>query len=135
MGEEADQIVRVPRAMLVRIVRSRMEETFEQVRASLESAGVTPEMGRRVVLCGGASQLVGVRELAAQVLDRQVRLARPHQVRGLPEIASGPGFAVACGMLSWANGEGRPLFTLDVGAERLPGRFRRVVQWFRDRVA
>jgi cell division protein FtsA len=121
--------------MVVRIVRPRLEEIFEEVRAKLEAAGVTQEMGRRVVLCGGASQLVGVRELAAQVLDRQVRLARPHQVRGLPEIASGPAFAVTCGLLAWANGEGRPLFNLDPGGERPPGMFRRLVHWFRERVS
>ncbi len=135
MGEDADQIVRVPRAMVVRIIRPRLEETFELVRARLEAAGVTADMGRRVVLCGGASQLVGVRELAAQVLDRQVRLARPHQVRGLPEIASGPAFATACGMLAWANGEGRPLFDLAPGADRAPGFYHRLIHWLRDRVA
>jgi cell division protein FtsA len=135
MGEEADQIARVPRAMVVRIIRPRLEETFELVRNRLEAAGVTQEMGRRVVLCGGASQLVGVRELAAQVLDRQVRLARPHQVRGLPEIASGPAFAVAAGMLAWANGEGRPLFDLDPGSVSTPGLFHRLVHWFRERVS
>lgn len=135
MGEEADQIARIPRAMVVRIIRPRVEEIFELVRNRLEAAGVTHEMGRRVVLCGGASQLVGARELAAQVLDRQVRVARPHQVRGLPEIASGPGFATACGLLAWANGEGRPLFEVASGAERPPGGFRRLVNWLRDRVS
>ena len=134
MGEEADQIARVPRAMVVRIIRPRLEETFELVRARLEAAGVTHEMGRRVVLCGGASQLVGVRELAAQVLDRQVRLARPHQVRGLPEIASGPAFATACGLLAWANGEGKPLFDPGAGQDRTPGMLSRAVHWFRERM-
>jgi cell division protein FtsA len=135
MGEGGDHIARFPRAMVVRIIRPRLEETFELVRNRLEAAGVTQEMGRRVVLCGGASQLVGVRELAAQVLDRQVRLARPHQVRGLPEVASGPAFATACGLLAWANGEGRPLFDLAPGAERPAGGFRKLVNWLRERVA
>ena len=120
--------------MVVRIIRPRLEETFELVRARLEAAGVTHEMGRRVVLCGGASQLVGVRELAAQVLDRQVRLARPHQVRGLPEIASGPAFATACGLLAWANGEGKPLFDPGAGQDRTPGMLSRAVHWFRERM-
>ena len=50
-----------------------------------------------MVLTGGASQLVGVRELAGRVLERQVRLGRPHPVRGLPETASGPAFAAPLG--------------------------------------
>jgi cell division protein FtsA len=133
MGEDAAQIAKVPRAMVVRIIRPRLEETFELVRGRLEAAGVTAEMGRRVVLCGGASQLVGVRDLAAQMLDRQVRLARPHQVRGLPEIASGPAFATACGLLAWGAGEGRPLF--EASAERPARGLRRLVGWLRERVA
>ena len=52
-----------------------------------------------MVLTGGASQLVGVRELAAPVFDRQVRLGRPLRVRGLPEAATGPAFATAAGLL------------------------------------
>ena len=77
---------------------------------------VGQEIGRRVVLTGGGSQLVGARELAARVLDRQVRLGRPHAVRGLPETASGPAFAATLGLLAWGAGEGRPLLDL------LPGR-------------
>ncbi|MFC7544104.1 cell division FtsA domain-containing protein [Siccirubricoccus deserti] len=105
VGEAEDQIARVPRAMVVGIIRPRLEETFELIKDRLEAAGLSQEMGRRVVLTGGASQLVGVRELAARVLDRQVRLGRPHPVRGLPETASGPAFASPLGLLAWAAGK------------------------------
>jgi len=133
VGEEEDQSARVPRAMVVGIIRPRLEETFEMVRDRLESAGLEQEMGRRVVLTGGASQLVGVRELAARVLERQVRLGRPHLVRGLPETASGAGFAAPLGLLAWGAGEGRPLLDIAPGVERPGGLFRRFVNWLRDR--
>jgi cell division protein FtsA len=133
VGEDEDQIARVPRAMVVGIIRPRLEETFELIKDRLEAAGLSQEMGRRVVLTGGASQLVGVRELAARVLDRQVRLGRPHPVRGLPETASGPAFASPLGLLAWAAGEGRPLLDLVPGPDRAPGAFRRFVNWLRDR--
>jgi cell division protein FtsA len=133
VGEDDDHIARVPRAMVVGIIQPRLEETFELVKDRLEAAGLSQEMGRRVVLTGGASQLVGVRELAARVLDRQVRLGRPHMVRGLPETASGPAFAAPLGLLAWAAGEGRPLLDLVPGLERAPSRFRRIVNWLRDR--
>ena len=133
VGEDEDHIARIPRAMVVNIIQPRMEETFELVRDRLASAGLTQEMGRRVVLTGGGSQLVGVRELAARVLDRQVRLGRPHAVRGLPETATGPAFAATLGLLAWGAGEGRPLFDLLPGGNRPPGMFRRLVDWLRDR--
>lgn len=133
VGEDDDHIARVPRAMVVGIIQPRLEETFELVKDRLDAAGLDRDIGRRVVLTGGGSQLVGVRELAARVLDRQVRLGRPHMVRGLPETASGPAFAAPLGLLAWAAGEGRPLLDLQPGADQPPGRFRRFVNWLRDR--
>ncbi|RYJ04319.1 MAG: cell division protein FtsA [Acetobacteraceae bacterium] len=133
VGEEEDQIARVPRAMVIGIIRPRLEETFELVKDRLESAGLSSEIGRRVVLTGGASQLVGVRELAGRVLERQVRLGRPHPVRGMPETASGPAFAAPLGLLAWGAGEGRPLLDLLPGLDRPSGRFRRFVNWLRDK--
>jgi cell division protein FtsA len=133
VGEEEDHIARVPRAMVVGIIRPRLEETFELLRDRLDAAGLGEETGRRVVLTGGASQMMGVREMAARVLDRQVRIGRPHPVRGLPETASGPAFAAPIGLLAWAAGEGRPLLALVPGLARPPGVFRRLVHWLRDR--
>lgn len=134
VGEEEDHIARIPRAMVIGIIRPRLEETFELVRDRLEGAGLGDDAGRRVVLTGGASQLVGARELAARILDRQVRLGRPHPVRGLPETASGPAFAAPIGLLAWAAGEGRPLLDITPSLDRPPGLFRRLVEWLRDRV-
>jgi cell division protein FtsA len=133
VGEEEDHIARIPRAMVINIIRPRLEETFELLRDRLEGAGIGDAAGRRVVLTGGASQLVGVRELAARILDRQVRLGRPHPVRGLPETASGPAFAGPVGLLAWCAGEGRPLLDIQPGLDRPRGVFRRLVEWLRDR--
>jgi cell division protein FtsA len=72
IGEEADGHVRnIPRSLLVGIIQPRLEETFELVRARLETSGFDKIAGRRVVLTGGAAQLPGTRELAALVLDKQ----------------------------------------------------------------
>jgi cell division protein FtsA len=132
VGEEDDhQLARVPRSMVVNIIRPRIEETFEYVKDRLDSAG----MGRtRVVLTGGACQLPGLREMAAHALGRQVRLGRPASIRGLPELASGPAFAVAAGLLSWAGGEGRTFHDVDLEPPEQAGWFRRVVNFLKDRV-
>ncbi len=103
----------VPRAELVRIIRPRIEELFEHVRDRLRSSGCDEIAGKRVVLTGGASQLDGVMEVAARVLDRQVRPGRPLGVDGLAESASGPAFATCAGMLRYAAGG---FADVDVGA-------------------
>jgi cell division protein FtsA len=89
----------VSRASLARIIKPRIEEILEMVRDRLAASPFAAEPRGRVVLTGGASQLTGVAELAAQVLRRPVRLGRPLGIAGLPEEAKGPAFTVATGLL------------------------------------
>jgi cell division protein FtsA len=87
-----------------------------------------------VVLTGGACQLPGLREMAARILGRQVRLGRPVALRGLPELASGPAFATAAGLLSWAGGKGRTFQDVDLEDDQPTGLLRRLVNFLKDRV-
>jgi cell division ATPase FtsA len=66
VGEEEHQIAKVPRSMVVNIIRPRLEETFEMVKERLDGSGLTRAAGTRVVLTGGACQLGGARELAGR---------------------------------------------------------------------
>lgn len=135
VGEDDHAIAKVPRSMLVGIIRPRLEETFEMVRARLEDAGLGRLAGRRVVLTGGASQLIGVRELAAQMLDKQVRLGRPPPLRGLPDSAAGPAFATAIGLMIWAASEGQIARDLaPAGLAGPPGALKRLFTWLRERL-
>ena len=92
----------VPKSILVGIIQPRLEETFELVRGRLEASGLERTAGRRIVLTGGASQLQGARELAALMLDKQVRMGRPLRVGGLADATAGPAFATAAGLLHYA---------------------------------
>ena len=134
VGEDEHQIAKVPRSMVVNIIRPRLEETFELVKDRLDRSGLNRAAGNRVVLTGGACQLAGLREMAGQMLGRQVRLGRPHTVRGLPNSASGPAFATATGLLHWASGEGRTMHDVDLEEERPAGLLRRLVNFLKERV-
>jgi cell division protein FtsA len=103
LGERGvDTVQKVPKSMLTGIIRPRLEEIFELVRDKIEASGAAHLAGRRVVLTGGGSQLNGAREVAAQWLDRQVRLGIPAAIPGMPEAAHTPGFAVCAGLLNYA---------------------------------
>lgn len=123
----------IPRSMLVSIVRPRMEEIFEMVRSRLDAGGVDKAAGRRVVLTGGASQLLGVRELAGQMLGKQVRIGRPHEVAGLAEAVSGTAFSTAIGMLQFVDRKVTESDVLEHDAPVIGGsRFQRILAWFRE---
>jgi cell division protein FtsA len=134
VGEEDHQLAKVPRSMVVNIIRPRIEETFEYIKDRLDSSGMGRAAGNRVVLTGGACQLPGVREMAARMLSRQVRLGRPAALRGLPELASGPAFSTAAGLLSWAAGDGRAFQDINLDGEPTVGLFRRLVNFLKERV-
>lgn len=132
IGEEpSNNPNHVPRSLLNGIIRPRMEETFELVRSRLELACMDRFAGRRLVLTGGASQLQGIRELAALVLEKQVRMGRPMRISGLPEATSGPAFSTGTGLLRYAIEK-----HLDARdhAESMPpgGPFNRIGQWLRE---
>jgi len=103
LGEpELHSARQIPRSLLTGIVRPRLEETFELVRDFLDSSGTAGASARRIVLTGGASQLQGVGELASEILEKQVRLARPLPIQGLAEAVAGPNCATCAGLLIYA---------------------------------
>lgn len=100
MGEEGEENAqRVPRSMLTRIIQARLEEIFSVLHGRLREAGFDVAAGRRAVLTGGAAQMAGVRELASQVLNKQVRIGKPQSYIGLPINAAGPEYACAAGLI------------------------------------
>ena len=135
IGDEGEETLSAAttKARLNGIVRARIEETLELVKARLETSGMEPLGGNRLVLTGGASQLQGVRELAAEILQKQVRVGRPLRLRGLAEAVSGPAFAACAGMISFSldNPAALPAMTQAFWREE-PGRIHgRLGQWIR----
>src|SRR5262249_56225871 len=91
MGEDGEEAaMRVPRSMLSRIIQARLEETLGEVQSRLRASGFDVAAGRRAVLTGGACQLAGTRELAARILNKQVRIGRPPTFHGLAAASAGP---------------------------------------------
>lgn len=130
IGEEHRPGGGLPKSMLVRIIRPRMEEIFEMVRAHLTQSGHARLAGRRVVLTGGASQLPGAAELARKMLDKQVRVGRPTRVSGLADAHGGPSYAAIAGLLHHAMHS--PAELPVVVPENNGGLLSRVGVWLRE---
>ena len=123
----------VPRSQLNRIIRPRIEEIFELVRARVAASGVAGAAGRRMVITGGASQLHGLRELAAQVFGSSVRLGRPREIQGLAEATGGPAFSTCAGLLHYAAQRRLDLPERPAGVyDGTGGRIGRIGHWFRE---
>ncbi len=123
----------VSRAEVIGIMRPRVEEIFEEVKTRLDSAGFNRLPSQQIVLTGGASQIPGLDGLASRILGQQVRLGRPLRVHGLPQAATGPGFASAVGMCLFAANPQDEWWDFEIPVDRYPARsLRRAVKWFKD---
>jgi cell division protein FtsA len=123
----------ISRAELIGVIRPRVEEILEEVRARLDAAGFDHLPSQRIVLTGGASQLPGLDGLASRILGNQVRLGRPLRVQGLPQSACGPSFAACVGLALFAAYPQDEWWDFEVPADRYPARsVKRAVKWFRD---
>jgi cell division protein FtsA len=129
--EAEDEPTTMPRSMLIGVVRPRMEEIFELIRDRLEIAGMDKIAGRRCVLTGGASQMLGVADLAGRMLAKQVRKGKPMPVPGLADATSGPAFSTVVGMLEYATKRPWEEEILLREPMRL-GWLTRLKQWFRE---
>ncbi len=123
----------VSRTELIGIIRPRVEEILEEVRAMLDAAGFDHLPSQQIVLTGGASQLPGLDGLAAKILGPNVRLGRPLRVQGLPQAATGAAFASTVGLSLFAAHPQDEWWDFEIPAERYPARsLRRAVKWFKD---
>jgi len=123
----------VSRAELIGIMRPRVEEILEEVRLRLDAAGFDHLPSQQIVLTGGGSQIVGLDGLASRILGQRVRLGRPLRVHGLPQSATGPGFASAVGLSLFAAHPQDEWWDFEIPNDRYPAKsFKRAVKWFRD---
>jgi cell division protein FtsA len=136
IGDDHGAPMQIPRSVMTRIIRARVEETLEMLRDRISKSGYGSAIGKRIVLTGGASQLAGLPEAARRILGRNVRAGRPRGVAGLPEAAKGPAFSTVVGLLIYpqvANFESRP--SKGIAGFKMTGtdgRLYRVSQWLRD---
>ncbi len=106
-GEEDDGSYETSRARLTDIIRPRVQQILGLVRERLALNAASRFVGDKVVLTGGASQLIGLPEFVANQFGRSVRLGRPMDLPGLNASLAGPQLATLSGLaIVAARGDG-----------------------------
>jgi cell division protein FtsA len=123
----------VSRTELIGIMRPRVEEILEEVRARLDLCGFDQLPSQSIVLTGGGSLIPGLDGLAARILGQKVRLGRPLRVQGLPVAATGAAFSAAVGLSLFAAHPQDEWWDFEIPPDHESARtLRRAVKWFRE---
>ncbi len=139
IGEEDDSLIRqVPKAKLIGIIAPRVEEIFEMVNQKLTEHGLKDITSHRVVLTGGGSHLTGIRDVAAMVLDKQVRLGHPHNIGNTLDISGytrlqSPEFSTVIGLLLFVLNytERKPNKIINKPLNNNNGCISRIINWLK----
>lgn len=97
-GEEDGATYQTTKARLTEIIRPRVAEILTLVQERLDQNSASAYAGDKVVLTGGASQLLGFPVFSANQLSRPVRVGRPVVLPGLPESLGGPQLSTLVGL-------------------------------------
>lgn len=96
-GEGVQQ--EMTRHELADVIEARVEEIFEAVQKEVKRSGYDGLLRAGAVLTGGASQLAGISEVAARLLNCPVRLAKPEKLTGMADALRNPSYSTSVGLL------------------------------------
>jgi cell division protein FtsA len=93
----------IPRSELVGVISPRIEEIFEMVKKKIAGSSSGHAISQHYVLSGGASQLLGIREMATKILGGNVRLGRPELIEGMADSTANAAFSSCAGLINYIS--------------------------------
>ena len=125
-GENTHQ--RVSRRELTEVLNARVEEIASLILKEIKRSGYDGLLPAGVVLCGGTSNLPGIRDVVGAEIGLPVRIGRPHDLQGLVDTLNNPAYATSVGLLMWDRNH-RPVVRHHSAKPPLTGR---MAKWFRN---
>ncbi|QPC81920.1 cell division protein FtsA [Phototrophicus methaneseepsis] len=126
---------------LAMAIEYRVEEIFELVQKEIKRSGYSGLLRAGAVITGGSVQLPGIQDVAQEILDCPVRIAKPEKLTGMADTLKNPSYSTSIGLLRMglnldtvaeprSNGSS-PAPGLDIGS-MLGGFLRRLLPDDRD---
>ena len=88
----------ITKSELLGVIRPRVEEIFDSLRAILDQSDFEFLPGQKIVLTGGGSKLANILDFTSTFLGKSTRVAMPMRIQGLPASAHGPEAAAVIGL-------------------------------------
>jgi cell division protein FtsA len=133
-GDDGDDAThQASKAFVREAIKPRIDGLIDLIRERLAASGLADQVGRRVVLTGGASQLLGLDQVWSERFGSMTRIGRPQPMGRMPASMCSPAFATVIGLVAMADAE--QAWRTDIaGAGVLPARgyIDRMHRWIRE---
>ena len=83
------------------VLKERASELFRMIQLKLEVPHLADIPLDRIVFTGGGAKLEGFLNIAKYIFQRQVRLASPRGLDGMPKGTNDPSYSAAAGVALW----------------------------------
>ncbi len=121
----------IARRDLQRIAGARLHEIFHLVRAELKKVGKDHLLPGGVVLTGGGAKMIGIEELAKELLELPAVVGKPEGFSGIVDRINDPAFAAPIGLMleNMSHGRVAPAPGAGIGqaVDRITGIFKRLL--------
>jgi cell division protein FtsA len=131
-GELEGEAYQTSRAEIARILLPRTSSQLRNLKERLDKADKVVDVGPNVVLTGGASQLVGLADLTARIVSRNVRVGNPPMLTGLPQSMRSPAFSAVAGLALAAPPAARQALAAHATRTSTGSYLDRMERWLRE---
>lgn len=83
------------------IIKPRLEEIFNLIYDSIESSGFSKTIPAGIVLTGGGSQTINIKEICNKIIPLPFRIASPPKVGGIIDDILNPSYTSSIGLLMY----------------------------------
>jgi cell division protein FtsA len=120
----------IPRKVLAEVTEARYEELFKLALAEIRRSRMEDHISAGIVLTGGASKIEGAQELAERIFNVPVRIGRPHNVQGMPDIINNPIYATSVGLLVYGLRQRQNQREVVLNQPNMKSLWSRMRSWF-----
>ena len=128
-GLEQEEEYRLNKSELTAIIKARTHEIINLLKNKLQNSNMI-ELVNKVVLTGGCSQLLGIKELVEEVFETKTRIGMPFNHEDIPQEYLRAKFCVPIGMLKYVSNNREHNYKNLL--EDKSGMIKRSWKWFKE---
>lgn len=121
----------ISKMLLASYVEPRVEEILQMAKLEMQKFNRYDMLAGGVVLTGGGALLDGIRDIAEDIFEQQVKIGIPHPTKGLVDLVSEPMYSTALGLINYAVS---PEGELETYIDNDKPNFKRAVEKILDHV-